>query len=277
MNKWWKVIAIVVVALFVVSVTKDLVIKVAIEKGVELVTGLKLSIGSLNVGVVKTAVRIKNLKVYNPPQFKDRVMVDMPEIYVDYDLPAIFGGKVHLEEMRLSLKEFIVVKNDKGELNLNSLKVSAAKKKGEPAPTATKSGGGKLPDIQIDTLELKIGKAIYKDYTVAGGPAIKEYNVNIDERYTNITNPYAVVSIIVVKALSNTAIANLANFDVRALSSSVSGALSSAQNMAGQAAGIAKQTLNTTAVKAPEAMKNTSETVQKAASALGDIFKDATK
>ncbi|MFA6321489.1 MAG: hypothetical protein WCY36_06515 [Candidatus Omnitrophota bacterium] len=274
MKKQWKVIAIVVVALFAVSVTKDLIIKVSIEKGVEFVTGLKLSIGSLNVGIVKTAVKIKNLRVMNPAQFKDRVMVDMPEIYVDYDLPAIFKGVVHLRELRLNLREFVVVKNAKGELNLNSLKVVKATKKGAPAPAAE---GGKAPNIQIDVLDLKIGKAMYKDYTASGGPAVKEYNVNINERYANITDPYSVVSVIVFKSLSNTAIANMANFDIGGLKGSVSDALSSAQNMTGKAADIAHQALKSTAANAPVAVKSTSETVQKAAGALGDLFKDTAK
>jgi hypothetical protein len=262
-----------VVALFVLSVTKDLIIKVSVEKGVEFVTGLKLSIGSINVGIFRTAVKIKNLKVINPPQFKDRLMVNMPEIYVDYDLPAFFRGTVHLESLRLHLKEFVVVKNANGKLNLNSLKVVSAKKSGAPS----EAGGKKAPDIKIDSLELRIDRAVYKDYTVSGGPSIIEYNVNIDERYTNITNPYSVVSIIVVKALAGTSISNLANFDISGLKGSVAGALSSAQDMAGKAANIAGLAMQSTAKNTPDAVKNTGETVQKAAGALGSLFEGVTR
>ena len=130
MKKKWKIIIAVLVALIVIPVFKDLIIKVAVEKGVEAVTGLKISMRGLNVGIFRSAVSIKGLRVFNPRQFKDRVMVDMPEIYVDYDLPAIFGGNIHLRDLRIDLKDFVVVKNDKGDLNLNSLKVVKAKNEG---------------------------------------------------------------------------------------------------------------------------------------------------
>ena len=102
---------------------------------------------------------------------------------------------------------------------------------------------------------------------------MKEFNVNIDERYTNITNLYAVVSIIVVKALANTAIANLTNFDLNGLKGPVMDNLLKATNVSGKAADIAKQLTG----NAPAAAKNASETAGKAAGALGDIFKDVTK
>ena len=272
MKKWQIIVIAVLAALLVLSLLKDMVIKVSIEKGVEIVTELKMEIRSLSVGILRSVVSIKGLKVLNPPQFKDRVMVDMPEIYVDYDLPAIFGGNLHLRDLRLDLKEFVVVKNEKGELNLDSLKVVSAKKEG----VKPEAKGGKAPNIRIDNFELKIGKAFYKDYSVRGGPSIREFDVNIDERYTNITNPYAVVSIIVVKALANTAIAGLANIDINGLRETVTDSISSAKKMTGTAAKAAQNVLQATTQQAPEAAKNTSETVGKAAGALGDIFKDIT-
>ena len=181
---------------------------------------------------------------------------------------AIFKGNIHLRDLRINLKEFVVVKNEKGDLNLNSLKVVKAKNEG----VKPEEKGGKAPNVQIDNLRLQINKAIYKDYSASGGPSVKEFNVNIDERYENITNLYAVVSIIIVKALANTAIADLANFDVNSLKGPVMDTLLKATNVGGKAGGIAKQLLQ----NAPGAAKGTNETVEKAAGALGDIFKDVT-
>ncbi|MFH1878356.1 MAG: hypothetical protein ABH883_06075 [Candidatus Omnitrophota bacterium] len=123
----------VLIFLFVVSVFKDSLIKFSVEKAVRGVTGLRISIGGLRVGILKTVIGIKELRVYNPGGFKDRIMLDMPEIYVNYDLPAILKGDIHLTEMRISLKEFIVEKNAKGELNLDSLKMTEGDGGGETA------------------------------------------------------------------------------------------------------------------------------------------------
>ena len=99
----------------------------------------------------------------------------------------------------------------------------------------------------------------------------------MNERYTNITNPYAVVSIIVVKALANTTISSLANFDINGLKSTVMDRLSSAKKIAGEAADITQKALQATAQNAPAAVQNTGETVKKAAGALGDLFNDTLK
>ncbi len=234
-------------ALFLLSIVKDLIIKISVEKGVEIVTGLKISTRSFNVGIFKSAVRIKGLKVYNPKAFKDRVMVDMPEIYVDYDLPAILAGRMHLRELRLNLKEFVVVKNEKGELNLNSLKVVKSEK--DRAPSATQ--GHDLPPIRIDDMHLMIGKAMYKNYSGAKKPSVTEFNVNLDEHYKNVTNPYAIVSLIVVKSLANTPISGAANFDVGPLTDSIQSTLSTTQ---------------AAVTKTKEALEKTTET-------LGSLFK----
>lgn len=269
MKKGWIIAIAVLVVLITLSIFKDLIIKVAVEKGVERAAGLKIDIGSLNLGIFKSVVHIKGLKVYNPSQFKDRLMADMPEVYVDYDLPTIFGNNIHLRDLRIELKEFGVVKNENGELNLNSLKIVEAKKEG----MKPEDKGGKAPGVQIDNLRLKIGKAVYKNYSVQGGPLVKEFNLNIDERYKNVTDLYALVRIIVAKALSNTAIAGLTNFDLGSIKAPVMGTLLKATGVNDQTADIAKQLLQTTTQDTPKAVKSAGDTVQKT---LGDIFKNLT-
>lgn len=262
-KKWIIIVAYVLAALLVLGVVKDFVIKVAVEQGVGIVTGLKLRMGSFRIGMINTLVDIRNLRLLNPPAFKDRNMVDMPRIYIAYNLPAIFGGKIHLKDAVINLKEFVVVKNEKGELNLDSLKVVQAQKTGEK-PEA--KAGGKAMQIQIDKLRLKIGKAVYKDYSAGGAPRVTEFNVNLDEEYTNITNPYALVSLIVVKSLANTSISRLTNFDIKGLSGSISDTLASANKMAAETAQKAQETVK----QATDAAKK----AQDAAKTLEGAFKN---
>lgn len=261
-NKNINILIAVIVAIFAIVVVKDMVVKIAVENGVGIVTGLKLKIGGINVGVLKPAVAIRNLKLLNPPAFPDRNMVDMPEIYVKYDLPAILGGTVHLPEARLALKEFIVVKNADGKLNLDSLKNVQAQK--ESRGQAQKPAG-KAPKIRIDTLKLSIGKVIYKDYSRGGAPSVREFNINLNESYSNVDNPYALANLIVVKALMNTTIGSLANFDVKGLQGSVKDTMASAQKMAAsahQGAAEAAQKASKAAQDAQEAAKQTADTMK---------------
>jgi len=240
--------------LMVLSVAKDIVVKVAVEKGVEAATGLKLRTQSFHVGVIRSIVHIKGLTIYNPSSFPEKKMLYMPEIYVDYDLPAILRKDIHLRQLRINLKEFIVVKNSKGELNLNSLKSVKSQSKSQSSQPAEK---GTAPKIRIDEFYLKADKAVYKDYTSPQNPAVKEFNVNIDEKYSNITDAYTLVSLIVVRAISNTSISSLSNFDINDLKGSVSESLSTANKVASE-----------TVQKTQEAVKKASEAVK----GVQDVF-----
>jgi hypothetical protein len=252
-------IVAVLALVMVLAVAKNPIARVAVEKGVEKVAGLKMSIGSLNIGILKTLVGIDDLKVFNPPEFEDRVMLDMPEIYVDYNLPAIIGGKIHLRTVRLNMSEFLVVKNAKGELNLNAIKVvkdQKDKKKPTPAEKA------KAPDFQIDVLELKVGRVTYKDYSKGGSPVVQEFNLNLSERYTDINDPQKLVSLIVVKALRNTTIARLTNFDIKGLEGTIGDTLAGAQKMVGTATQVTQQ-VQEVAKESVQAVQKTAEDLQK--------------
>ncbi|MFA5068756.1 MAG: hypothetical protein WC300_05200 [Candidatus Omnitrophota bacterium] len=226
---------IVIVVLAIGSLLgKDIVAKVAVERVFALVTGLQLRMSSLNVGVAKSAVAINGLTLYNPRIFEERIMLDMPDMYVHYNLPAIFKGKVYMYDMKLDLKEFIIVKNKNGKLNLDSLKSVKAQRAGGKAQDADRA---RPIDMRIDNLELRIGKVIYKDYSAGAKPYIREFNINVNEKYTDIKDPYALVSLIVAKALMNTTIASLANFDLNGLSGRLSGVASKAGRLATETAG----------------------------------------
>ena len=253
MKKLLTILTGVLITVLVLSFAKDAVIKASVEKGAELVTGLQLKMGSLNVGAVKTIVGIRDITLFNPSGFPDRIMLSMPEIYVDYDLPAVFKGKVHLEDMRIDLKEFTIVKNKNGELNLDSLKVVQAEKEGRKPQEKEKQ---RLPEMQIDKLELKIGKVVYKDYSQGEAPSVKEFNVNLSERYEDIKDPYSLVSLIVVKTLMNTTIARLTEFDLNGLKGTVSEPLATARMAVTEATAQVKETVETVKDVA-EALKKT--------------------
>jgi len=222
------VILVLVVGLFL---AKDMIVKTAVTTGVKLVTGLKLDIASLKIGLFNTLIDIKQLKLYNPQGFPDKLMLDMPEIYVDYDPFALLKKTIHLQEVKINLKEFVIVKNSKGEVNLDSLKaVQESKKKVEPAQKA------EMLPFKIDVLELKVGKVIYKDYSKGGEPKVTESDLNLNERFENITDPYAVTTIIVFKCLMNTTVGKLVNFDLGPLEKRLGGTLSGAANVTKDAA-----------------------------------------
>lgn len=280
--------AIVLAVLIALFIGKNMIVKTSITAGVKAMTGLNLSIKSMNIGVFKSLIGINGLQLHNPQGFEDKLMVDLPEIYVDYNLGAIMGGKVHLEEVRLHLKEFTVVKNEAGELNLDSLRVVKETEGEEATKEDEKKEKTEMPDIQIDLLELKIDKVIYKDYSKGTPPKEKVFNVNIDEQYENITNPQSFVRLIIFKALKNTTIASLTNFDLGKLQRGISGTVRKTAKMAQEAtgrvleagkdaSGKVRETAVKSVEKATDAGKDASEKIQEAAKVSVEKASDAIK
>ncbi len=263
-------VSILVVLTLVLLATKDTVAKIAVENIVKTVTGLDLSVKDLNIGLVRTLIRIKDLKLFNPQDFDDKLMLDMPEIFVDYDPSSIFSGKVHLSEVRLNLREFTVVKNRDGKLNLDALK---AGKTGKGAEKTGAGEAGKMPDMRIDNLELVIGKAVYKDYSKGGEPFVQEFNIDLNERYQDITDAQKLVSLIVVKALAGTTIAKLANFDLSGFQSTVKDTLSTAERTIAAAAVGMQGTLAQTTQTTQEAVKDTAQVLKNTTDSLKSIIK----
>jgi len=257
-----KLIAIIlIVGIVFLFAAKNILAKTIISGGVKAITGLSLNIKSMRIGLLNSLIDIKNLKLFNPKGFEDKLMINMPEIFVDYELGEFLKGKIHFTEIRLNLEEFTVVKNKDGVLNLDSLNVVKAKKQTTAKKDSKKK---KLPPLKIDVLKLRIGKVIYKDYSKGGKPKVKEYDVDINEQYKNIDDPYRFVSLIVFKALMNTSIARLTNFNLGPLSDGLEGTLKGAT---GITLDVADKTLETT----EQAAKKTGETVKKA----GEAAKDA--
>ncbi|MDP8233243.1 MAG: hypothetical protein P9M06_00345 [Candidatus Saelkia tenebricola] len=252
MKKIIKILTLITLILIVcLFLFKNLVVNFAVSKGVKAFTGLKLSIKDMNVGIKETIIGIEEMKLYNPPNFKDRLMVEMPEIYINYDLPAILKGTIYFKEIRINLKEFVVIKNEDGELNLNSLKVIKESQKKEKL--AVKKETPDKNNVQIDMLKLKIERVIYKDYSKGGEPEIEEYKVNIDEEYENITDFKSLARLIVVKALIKTNIAKLIDFDLRAIEDLTTGVLNKTIGGLGRGA---KEVVEGVAGKTTDIIKN---------------------
>ena len=281
MKKIVSIGGIVLIVFAGLLIGKDLAAKAVVESVVRFMTGLKLNMRHLDVALLRTSLDIRDLRLFNPNSYQDRQMLYMPEIYVDYELQPFFQGKVHLEEVRVHLKEFMVVKNEKGELNLNFLKAVQSQKK----EAADKGGreqkgtkGEKTPQIRIDSLKLRIEKVVFKDYSKGGRPSVREFNLNLNESYSNITNPYGVVSLIVVKALMNTGLARLTNFDLGPLQNSVSDTLASSRQIAQEAVAKAQKTLDETAGQAEELInKAASDGLRETTVVLADRTKGLTQ
>ncbi len=207
-------IAVILIIITAISAFKNQIVEAVFVKAIKQMTGLDVGVSGVKINLIKSWINIDGLNIYNPRQFEDIVMAEIPNIFIDYDLAAFLKGRVHLEKVRINLKKILVVRGSDGRLNINSIKGLSVSSQGvsRGSSSGVKDAKRPAPKMQLDLLELKIGGAAYKDFTYQP-VLIDEYPLNIDDRYENVTDIEAIVKLVVTRALVNTAIYKIANLD----------------------------------------------------------------
>lgn len=204
-KKLFWTVAVIIVAVISICVVKDQAIKSVITAQAARVVGAPVEIGSFSLGIFKQAVRIKGFKLHNPPGYPREVLLDVPEISVDYDLPALFKNKLHLAVVVVDIKELTLIKNKEGKLNVDALKVAQQKEK-LPEQEAKKKPSGQMP-MQIDVLTLTVGQVVYKDFSAGPTPSVRSFDAGIKEKtYKNITSAQQLVALVLTESMKATAI-----------------------------------------------------------------------
>jgi len=159
---------VILVVAFVLSL--DSILRAVAEHNLRSNTGMYAEIGKFHLGLTEPVITIKDLKIYNAPEFGGAPFLSIPEIHVEYDRDALRRGQLHLTLMRFNLGELDIVKNEAGRTNLFALglalpakgaKESSADDAANPLHEFTRRTGLKFS--QIDVLNVSVGKFQYID------------------------------------------------------------------------------------------------------------------
>jgi hypothetical protein len=164
------VLAAVILAVLLavgLALSLDTIVRVVAERNIRAGTGLEAEIGQFHVGLAEPVISIRDLKIYNGPEFGGAPFVDIPEIRVEYDRAALRRHELHLTLLRLNLAELAIVKNEAGRTNLFALGAAlpAAGKKPGPEADSFKEFRRKtgMKFDGIDLLNLSVGRFKYID------------------------------------------------------------------------------------------------------------------
>jgi len=259
-----RLVIIVVVIVVALVLARNILIKLGINSGSKMLSGLNVSVDKVDVGLTKSAAGLEGITIHTAAGFPEGTVIEIPEVYVDYNHRQILGDTIHLEELRLRIDKVVVVKNSEGEINLLKLvKVLNERFKSEQKKAETpgkKSGKA----IKIDRLQLDVGSILYKDHSV-DPPTEKVINLNIHEVHEDISSPAMVATIITLKAMSALGMDMLSLADMDVLKGMAGGSLDNLKGMTDdamqQAQGIAD-----------EFTKSPTNVLNKATDALKKLF-----
>lgn len=136
----------------------DTIVKSVLENRIRERTGRDVKIGSLNLSLLNSRVTIENFKLYNTAALGGGPFLDLPEIHVELDRPALAQRQLHFKVIRLHLAELNLVSSGAGRPNLGPLPQFDASVLTNQIPRSAGNRGDQLEFAGIDTLNLTLGK-----------------------------------------------------------------------------------------------------------------------
>lgn len=162
-------VAVVLVVVFLISL--DSILRLAVEHSMRQQTGMEVEIGKFHLGLLEPVIEMKDLRLYNTPQFGGTPFLSIPEIHVEYDRAALRQNQIHITLLRFNLGELSIVKGQDGQTNLLSMGL-------QPLPTNAPAGKGGN------------GFAVFKERTGMDFQGIDCLNVSVGEfKYLDLQNP----------------------------------------------------------------------------------------
>lgn len=209
MTKWRKVTIGCVVVIIALGILKDQLIRGVIVTAGSSIIGAPLKIDGFSLSVITQKVRIKGLKLYNPEGFPQETLLDIPEISIDLDLPAMLKGDIHIPYIVVDVKSMTVIKNKDGKLNVESLKIVEEQKEAgakDAGQVKEQKKPSKMP-LRIDYMRLNIGEVVNKDYQRSDPPAVTAFSVGVhNKEFKNIKSAEQLVALVMVECLGPTGI-----------------------------------------------------------------------
>src|ERR1700753_363074 len=102
--KWvFRLFLLAVVLLVILLLSLDPIFRYIAERNILEQTGMRATIGTFHVGLLRPVIYIKDLTLYNPKGFGDGPLMSIPEVYVEYDKPALTQGNIHITTARFNL------------------------------------------------------------------------------------------------------------------------------------------------------------------------------
>jgi len=192
-----KIFISVFIILFCFFVFEHVLLVAVAKNGLKHVLDLNTHMNRIMVDPFKTKVTIRGLKIFNPPQFKDKILANVPLIIMDFKTKTLFQEGAFFKKIVVKIKELNIVKNKDNVVNLSKIKALTPQKKTE-----------KAKPFELDRYVIEIDKVKYIDYTKEE-KSVKEIVLDMKEEYKNLAVADNVATIIAFKIFFNGKVGNI--------------------------------------------------------------------
>lgn len=176
--------------LLLTVIFRDSLIKFGITRIGSWLTGVQITLDSFDTSLTKGTLHLKGLQVSNPPGFKQPLMVDLDELFVDVDLASLTSQEIVIEEIRVSGLDAAAEFDTGSRFNVTTLtnnlqkhfppeetpaNASAEAPAASPADDASEEKQSK-PAILIREIDVKLSLAMIHDLSGVSFPLPVAYS-----------------------------------------------------------------------------------------------------
>ena len=163
MNKFLRRSILVIVVLLALGITailcRDPFLKLAAKQAIHDATGLTVEIANFKSGLRQPVIAMQGVKLYNQAGFGQSLMLDLPDLLVEFDQDLAAQGKLRFKQLRLNLAELNVIRDTNGHLNIEKVEKEVT----ERNAARTNRSRPKLEFAGIDDLRLSLGRVTIRD------------------------------------------------------------------------------------------------------------------
>lgn len=182
-------LALVVILLGIGLLSFDWMVKRAIQSRVNASGMAEVEIGSLDIGLFRPHLQVRDLKVFGQSQFGGVQILDLPELRVEYDREALKRQELQVRLLRIRLNELTLVDGFAGsQTNMfqrlqgySELVNAYTNRLGELTNRAELSRGQRVGNLTfggIDRLELTLGRVRFVDLKDPMAEKVAALNIN---------------------------------------------------------------------------------------------------
>jgi hypothetical protein len=160
---------------------------------------------SLSGNPLAGTINVLDLELTNPEEFEKKDFIKLKEFDLKVKPLSLMGERIEVPRLIIDVDQITIVTNRRGESNI---KVFHKRMQGEGSEADTSEEESEPIDFIVNSLKLRIRKIVTADYSKGTEPVIREYDVNIDREFTDVSDP----KVIVTPLLADIAAAGLSRY-----------------------------------------------------------------
>lgn len=173
--KWaFRLFLVLLLLAAILALSFDTIVTSIAEGKLRKHTGLEVRLEKLALRPWSGRARVEKLVIYNTAEFGGGPMMDIAELFVEYDPALAKERKLHLTVLRFNLAELNIVVNKEGQSNLDGVRKAVEEIRRGQRVAKTNSP---MEFVGLDMLNLTLGKGTWTDLRNSGTP--REFDLGI--------------------------------------------------------------------------------------------------